>query len=89
MVFRSDKGTVYMHIAYPMNPGGIVTIQDEETGKKHDITRIGLRAGIRIMSKLQMGKGGHHFLNVLRDDWDAETADVFLQCVVFGKVIYG
>jgi len=30
-----------------------------------------------------------HFADFLNEDDDADTADVFLQCCVFGEVIYG
>lgn len=30
-----------------------------------------------------------HFNNMISGDWDAETADVFLQCAVLGEITYG
>ena len=30
-----------------------------------------------------------HFMNIITEDDDATTADVWLQCVLFGEVVYG
>lgn len=30
-----------------------------------------------------------HWADIINESDDANTADVFLQCVVFGEVIYG
>lgn len=31
----------------------------------------------------------HHLDNIKNDNWDAETADVWLQCALFGEIVYG
>ncbi len=30
-----------------------------------------------------------HFNNFMNDNEDAETADVWFQCIVFGEIVYG
>ena len=45
--------------------------------------------GAKVMAALEKGKGGHHWANVVHDDGDAETGDVFLQCCLFGEIIFG
>jgi hypothetical protein len=30
-----------------------------------------------------------HFMNIITEDDDAITADVWLQCVLLGEVVYG
>jgi len=39
--------------------------------------------------ELMATKYGHHFGEFMRENEDAETADVFLQCVVLGDLVYG
>ena len=44
-----------------------------------------LQQGLAIMAEHYP----HHFNNFIEENEDAITGDVFLQCVVFGEVIYG
>ena len=41
------------------------------------------------MASLEEGKGGHHFPNILNGNDDVETADVLIQCALFGEIVYG
>lgn len=41
--------------------------------------------GVQVMARAYP----RHFRDFMEENDDASTADVFLQCVVFGKVIYG
>lgn len=54
--------------------GGVVTL---------DLAAI--RRGLAIMAKLEP----KHFADFLNEQYDATTADVFVQCCVFGEVVYG
>jgi hypothetical protein len=56
---------------------------DERTMKT--ITQDDLRKGLEIMA----AKYGSHFADLLQENDDAETADVFLQCAILGDVVYG
>jgi hypothetical protein len=49
------------------------------------ITQDDLLKGLTIMANNYPG----HFADMLADNDDAETGDVFLQCVVLGDVVYG
>lgn len=42
-------------------------------------------SGLTIMAE----KCGRHFGDLISENDDAETADVFIQCVIFGEIIYG
>ena len=44
-----------------------------------------IRRGLAIMA----GKYPHRFADVIKDNCDAETADVFLQCCLLGDVEFG
>ena len=42
--------------------------------------------GLQVMSQ----KYQNHFANLLTEGgWDAETADVFIQCCCFGELVFG
>ena len=49
------------------------------------------RPATRGLTKLATAEGGayaHHFNNIIRDSGDAETADILMQFVCFGKEVY-
>lgn len=52
--------------------------------KVHRVNAARLRKGLRIMAE----KHGRHFGDLLNENDDATTADVFLQCVALGEVVY-
>lgn len=60
-----------------------------DAGEKDKRTAIldgtSIQKGLEIMAD----KYFLHFANVLNGNDDAETGDVFLQCCLFGEVIYG
>jgi len=70
---------------------------EDESNKKYDaakkekwtLTREKLIKGLQVMAALEKGKGGHHFPNIINDNDDAETADVYVQCCLFGEIVYG
>ncbi len=51
----------------------------------HYISQHSMQVGLNAMASKAPG----HFANVVSDQWDAETADVFLQYVVLGDIVYG
>lgn len=64
----------------------IVSELDEDAGKvvKHEITHEAIGKGLQVMAE----KHPHVFQEILDDNADAGTADIFLQCVVFGEEKY-
>lgn len=77
----------YAHIDYPLNEGGAVMVRDTEDEdsepKRLDLESI--QKGLKIMAK----KYPRHMNDLLNENDDAETGDVFLQCCLFGEVIFG
>lgn len=67
--------------------GGSIVIRDTEADKpkKYTLDRAAMVRGLGIMAT----KYPKHFGNFMSEDGDAITGDVFLQCCVFGEVIYG
>lgn len=80
---RADRTTFALE-------GGVVvcTLQDEPykgAGATYLLDKISIAAGLRTMRS----KYPSHFGNALADEGDATTGDVFLQCCLFGEVVYG
>ncbi len=82
----------YWHPAQliPMEEGCALIIVDDvahEEGNpnSHRLGRDEIRKGLSAMAK----KFPRHLSDALTGNGDAETADVFLQCSLFGDVIYG
>lgn len=74
------------HPAYilPTIKDGAMGIVDSEK-VKHTLTREKLLNGFDVMAK----KYPKHFQNIVDENDDAETADVLLQCALFGELVYG
>lgn len=77
----------FIHISYPMNEGGEITIRDrEDEDKEHTLNLSKIKRGLKRMAR---SKYAIRFQNILREDYDAEDADIFLQFAVLGDCIYG
>ena len=81
---RSDKKQVFKHLDYPMNEGGAVIIKDMEGGKIYHLTLKQIEEGLKSMSE----KHPRHFGDMLNENGDGDTGDVFLQCCLFGDTVY-
>jgi len=75
---------VYPHIDYLLNPGGYLTIKDNEDGERHKLTHEGVLAGLVAMAE----KCPYQFGQLIGEGGDAITGDVLVQCAVFGDVVY-
>lgn len=77
----------YWHPAeiIPFTAGCSVEIRDMEGEKLYQLNREALDRGVKVMAE----KYPKHFSAVISEDADATTADVFLQCCLFGEAIYG
>ncbi len=74
------------YISAPLSNGGsvVITARDGDEGGTLNLKTI--KRGLTVMAK----EFPRHFGDLLSEDsWDAETADVLLQCCIYGKVIYG
>ncbi len=77
------------YISFPFSEGGaviIVDIEDQE-GPEYTLDKKAVENGISIITTDT--DYSHHYKNILEDNADAETGDVFLQLCVFSDVIYG
>ncbi len=81
-----DDATVYRYVQYPMSEGGAVLLCDaEDPSEKWELTREKLEQGLTVMAN----KYPRHYKNWMQEDDDAETGDVFIQCALFGELVYG
>lgn len=64
----------------------VIEVDDETTGHEtaHLITRTKMEHGLAVMAV----KFGQHFGDITGDNIDAATADIFLQCILFGEEKY-
>ncbi len=78
--------------SYPLNKGGALMIDDSAEGKGTGELKKPVKLDLECIKKgLQIMAVDYprHFADFIREDYDATTADVFLQCCVLGKIIYG
>lgn len=68
----------------PFVEGGWLEVVDEE-GKAHRLDRAAIDKGMTIFAE----KYPRHFADMMNENDDATTGDVFLQCCIFGEAVYG
>ena len=89
---KSDKDVEFAHLEVPFMKGGSLLIStngehpnpDRKDGK-WTLNLVKLREGWVTMRH----KYPTHYDNAVRENDDAETGDVYLQCCLFGEVIFG
>lgn len=79
--------TMYPHIDYPLNPGGSLTITANGDGERTSwvLNLEAIEKGLVVF----MEKCPRHWADFMAENDDAITADCFLQCCLFGEVVYG
>ena len=82
-----DGGKMFLHDTEEED-SHYKTLSAEEK-EKWTLTYDKLIKGLQVMANLKPGEGGHHFPNFLAENDDAETSDVFVQCCLFGEIVYG
>ena len=64
---------------------GIVTVNDREENKDYPLTIESLKQGLKVIGE----KYTWHLNAIINEEDDADTADAFLQCCLFGDIVYG
>ena len=89
-VFSAEDGWAdaqYRHIQYPVMEGAAVllkaTDEDDPAELRFDIAAV--KSGLAIMAD----KYQKHYADFVNETTDADTGDVFIQCCLLGKVVYG
>jgi hypothetical protein len=71
---------------YPTNVGGHLIVGDDEGDMEDAMLNLpALHQGLQVMAE----KCPNYFRDLMNDNDDAFTADVFLQCCLWGEVIFG
>lgn len=82
--YAGDLG--YESTVLELLAGKTVKLEDfEDAEARYTLTLPKLKRGLKVMA-LDFPK---HFLDILTENDDSDTADVLLQCSLFGEVIYG
>jgi hypothetical protein len=84
--FRSLKNMVLRLVDYPLNDGGSLGLVS--TVPTSDVFRLDLKSIGRGLDVLAT-RYPRHFADLINENTDAITADVLLQCCLFGELIYG
>lgn len=82
VILDDDTGTGHQ-LVMPI-PAEVTPSQMVATFKKKAVHHL-FEDGLTVMAK----EHPRHFGELVADTGDATTADVFLQCCLFGKVLYG
>lgn len=83
----ADETRVVRYLDYPLNVGGGVEIgntEDPSLGTK-TLDRSSIEHGLAIMGS----KYPAHMADFLAENDDATTGDVYLQCCLYGEVLFG
>ena len=83
--FRSIENLSLRMVDYPLNEGGSIGIVSTEPAS--DVFRLDLKSIRRGLEDLAT-KYPRHFADLVNEDTDAITANVLLQCCLFGELIY-
>jgi len=81
-----DKSELYRRMQYPLSKGGAVILTTSQGDKKHyQLDLETLERGLLVMATNYR----RHFDDMINEQDDADTGDVFLQCCLFGELVYG
>jgi len=78
----------FPHIDVPFKEGCSIIFDDIEGDPDLSNKKLNLETmqnGLQIMAD----KYPHHFADVMTEQDDASTGDVFLQCSLFGEIVFG
>ena len=85
---NSEKGDEqFRHMSYPINENGGLLVSNrnvDDTYKAKWVNQTSIKNGVKIMQQYHPS----HFQDMIEKNGDATTGDVFLQCILFGEVIY-
>jgi len=83
--YIASEGGVYYSRYDIQHPEYCLRVSDVEDGVTYNITFESFVNGLGIMAK----RYPRHFKDVITENHDAETSDVFIQCAVFGEIVFG
>lgn len=85
-IFDKDGHRVHNYYDAVLQGGSIHIVDSEEPDVALGIVDLAhIQNGLQLMANYHRKQ----FMNIITEDGDAKTADLFLQLVVMGEVIYG
>jgi hypothetical protein len=81
----TGEGVIYKHIDYPLTGGSLVIKAQELDDKDYILDAAAIKKGSAVMAE----KYPRHYADALTENDDACTGDVFLQCCLFGELVFG
>jgi hypothetical protein len=85
LAFRVHKSLILRYLDYPLNAGGSLGIALSRPDPA--IRRLDLSSLARGLEEMAT-KYPRHFADFVNENTDEITADVYLQCCLFGEVVY-
>jgi len=83
--YVKNEGEEYFSCYDIKHPKYCLRISDAEDGTSYSVTLESFTKGLSVMAN----RYPRHFKNVITENHDAETSDVFIQCSVFGEIVFG
>ena len=78
--------TIYPHVDYPLTGGAVrCQVTDEEDPDELILDRAAIDRGLALLPTM----APRHLADILSENDDAETGDIFLQLCLLGEVVYG
>ena len=81
--------STFFHLHWPLSDGGSVCFFDRETDEDERehwyLDLAAIARGLQVMADEHPG----HLADFANENDDAETGDVFLQCCLFGELVFG
>lgn len=84
MYIRPEKAAHWYH-DYPLNPGGGLIFRVYEDTETYILDLASIEKGLEILQE----RYPHYWRDIEDENADAYTGDAFLQCALFGELVYG
>ena len=85
ITYQYVPGHTHPRYEYPLNEGGAVDCIVDGDSETHRLDLPAIKKGLHLMAE----KYPEQFADFINMNEDADTADIFVQCCLFGDVIYG
>lgn len=92
LTIRESKDEIYRYCDYPVNEGGAIFLvvdtgdkKDELYGKEYELGLPEIEKGLKLMQSTR----ADDFADLMNENEDNDTSDVFVQLCLFGELIYG
>jgi hypothetical protein len=83
--FRADPARVLRHVDYPLNEGGALAVRSKEPSSQvFQLDLESIAIGLNVMAV----ECPRHLADFLNGRADPITSDAFLQCCLFGELVY-